>query len=236
MSTLVTTAQDEAEIDPATALAAEEKAGTWHNLANFRVNQPQKLKLVRWLLGKGMVIRDVCKVAEVSATTVCQVLRDPEYAPAIAAQKAHVTDLTKLLLRVGVEKKLESWTAPDAKAPDVFDLKLLRDMAALDDGGATARMEVVHKFLNPDNSATLKLLEASAAQSGKMHGLGNGATVQDAWSKSVHEVTEAEVCEMGLDSQKLHALPALTDQPAVPDEVGESEGLALKQGDSQQAG
>jgi hypothetical protein len=211
MSTLTTTsAPDEAEVDPATALAAEEKAGTWHNLNNFRVNQPQKLKLVRWLLGKGMVIRDVCKVAEVSATTVCQVLRDPEYAPGIAAQKAHVTDLTKLLLRVGVESKLAAWTKEDAKAPDVFDLKLLRDMAALDDGGATSRMEVVHTFLNADNSATLRLLQAGAVQPCKTPELGNGGFLE------AEVMNGQKVSTMGLDSQKLHALPLSAEQPPDP--------------------
>ena len=114
--------------------------------------------------------------------------------------------MTKAALRVGLEAKLAQWSAEGAKAPDVFDLKLLRDMAALDEGGATQRVEITHTIMNPNTSATLRLLEAGSVT----------------MSTGLVGNTQ-EALEMGLESQKVHALAESTEETPGPDVVGESE-------------
>lgn len=194
-STLLDVTSGASDLDTeAKALIEEDaKRGKHHDLATFKVSRPEKLRFIQYLLLRGATVRDVCRLAQVSATTVCQVTSDPEYGPPIAKQKARVTGLTKALLVVGLERKLEAWTAPDAKPPDVFDLKLLGDMVALADGGVTARVEHTHSFLSPSTSATMRLLEGSAV------------TTVGPWTESVHEAVV-----IGSDGQKLSTLPALS--------------------------
>jgi hypothetical protein len=195
-------------------LVEMEKEGKYDDLTTFRLKKPEKLRTVMVLLGKGFVIRDVCRIARVSASTVCQVLRDPELGPSIAKAKAHVTGLTKAALRVGLENKLAEWTAPNAKPPAVFDLQLLHQMSTLDDGGATVRVEHFGSSTLQKAEEDLYRMVDGATRTVEATKICNG----EQWTESVHGTVG-----MGLDSQKVHALPALTEQPAVPDEVGESE-------------
>lgn len=198
-----------AELEPEaqTALVEDAKQGKHHDLATFKVSRPDKLKFIRYLLHQGASVRETCRLAQVSATTVCQVLADPEYGPPIAKQKARVTGLTKTLLLVGLERKLEAWTDPDAKPADVFDLKLLNDMAILADGGATARVEHTHTFMTPDSSATMRLLEGSAVT---VPALNDGQKVSTG---------------IGSDSQIIHAIAEVAASPGGPEAIGECEGM-----------
>jgi hypothetical protein len=211
MSTLTTVAsevvEDDDGIDPESKaeLAAMEQSGEVFDAASYRLNKALKTRSVICLLKKGFTVRDVCKIARVSATLVCGVLRNPKYAPSIAEARSHVTTLTKVALRVGLEAKLASWTAPDAKPPDVFDLKMLRDMAALDEGGVTVRIE--HTY-NPQ----VDEIEASLMR------MVDGTT-REVSRPALSNVQDAVV--MGLESQKVHALPASTDpDPTVQPNIG----------------
>lgn len=197
------------EADTEASLTAEEQQGNWPDLDRLRISQPQKVKFAVWLLEKGVSIRQTCKLARLSASTVCAITRDPVLGPSIASQKAQVTSLVKAALRVGLESKLEQWSAEGAKPPDVFDLKLLGDMAALADGGATQRVEHVHTIMNPNTSATLRLLEAGAV------------TATNPIRYIDNPFPDGVV--MGSESQKLHALPPVAEADLVPDGIGDCE-------------
>lgn len=204
-STLTIATPDEADLDPEARaeLAELEEHGECCDLATYRLKKPEKVRTISVLLGKGFVIRDVCKIARVSASTVCQVLRDPELGPTIAKQKAHVTGLTKAALRVGLENKLAEWAAPNAKPPAVFDLHLLHQMSTLDEGGATVRIEHT-------NSARIDELEADLYRiiDAKAH------TVEQ--PKLCNEQLTEDGLGMGSESQKVHALPAPADPAPGP--------------------
>lgn len=192
-------------------LEGEEKQGNHIDIARFRIKQPEKVKYAAWLLGKDTPIRTVCKLANLSATTVCAIIRDPELGPSIAQQKAHVTSLAKAALRVGLESKVEQWTAEGAKSPDVFDLRMLHQMVTQDEGGATVRVEHFGNVTVTNLEADLYRMIDAKVQTVERPMLSNG------------EDEMGEVLGMGSHGQKVHALEAGAESAQAPDDIRESE-------------
>ncbi len=121
----------------------------------MRLKRPDVIKPIIHMLGLSRPIREIAKVCRVSNSTVLAVLNDPEHAPKIQSQRAHFTTQAKNALRLGIEATVEKYSAPKAKAPPIFDLHLLHQMVALDEGGATSRME--HTFKLPETEAEQEL-------------------------------------------------------------------------------
>ncbi len=198
MSTLTTTAApDEVEVK------RDKRRKHLHiaDVSKMRLSRPDVIGPIIHMLGLRRPIHEISKVCRVSNGTVLEVLNDPEHGPKIQEQRAHFATQVRNALRLGIEATVKKYAEPKAKAPPVFDLRMLYEIATLEEGGATQRVEVVHTLLSPDRSATIRLLEAGQVS-----------------------VTSPE--EMGSHGQKVHALPASTAQPADPDEVRESEETA----------
>lgn len=180
------------------------------DVSKMRLTRPDVIRPIVHMLGLRRPVREIARVCGVSNGTVLEVLNDPTHGPKVQEQRAHFATQVRNALRLGIEATVQKYADPKSKAPPVFDLKMLHDMAALEEGGATQRVEHVHTILTSDSSATLRLLEAS-------HVSVTTPTLEDG---EVRLPDQLEGVGMGSQPEKT---PALLVGSAAPDGVGECE-------------
>lgn len=184
-----------------------EDKGEWCDIERLKKRKPHLYNGIQGMLHNGFPVIQICTLLRVKPLIVRKVRDDPTCQSELSQWKdlmIHSLKWNATLAAEGLSEK-----AANGKL-NTFDLDLLLKNIALLEGGATQRVEVLHGMLNPNTSATIRLLEASKVT------VTTPAVDEQAQPVALPLPESSEAVGMGSEPKKTPALSAPTPDPAPP--------------------